>query len=82
MNNNKKITVLVSFFLVLFLVFSGGCETVLLQVDKTDEGLLVAENGNKVLFYQKEQKSLDGKYARSNYVHPLYSLDEIGRAHV
>ena len=32
------------------------------------------ENGKPVFFYQKEPKSLDGKYVCDNYLHPLYSL--------
>ena len=27
------------------------------------------------VFYQRMPKSLDGKYARNNYIHPLYGLD-------
>ncbi len=41
---------------------------------KTDDGIEILENGKKVLFYQKRPKSLDGKYERAGYVHPLYSL--------
>jgi hypothetical protein len=39
------------------------------------EGCQVTENGKPVLFYQRTPKSLDGKYTRSNYIHPLYDLD-------
>ncbi|MCM5663811.1 DUF6807 family protein [Galbibacter mesophilus] len=45
------------------------------NVEKTDQGLLVSEGDQKVFFYQKETKSLDGKYPRANYLHPLYDLD-------
>lgn len=38
-------------------------------------GYLAAEAGRPILFYQLEPKSLDGRYERSNYVHPLYGLD-------
>jgi hypothetical protein len=34
------------------------------------------EQGRKVLFYQEQPKSVDGKYERAGYVHPLYSLNE------
>lgn len=44
-------------------------------VKKTSEGVLVSENGQKVLFYQQQPKSQNGRYTRANYVHPLYSLD-------
>ena len=43
---------------------------------KTHEGVEILENGKKVLFYQQQPKSLDGKYERAGYVHPLYSLHE------
>ena len=43
---------------------------------KTDEGIEILENGKKVLFYQNKPKSLNGKYERAGYVHPLYDLNE------
>jgi len=46
-----------------------------LTVEKTNEGAWIKENGEKVLFYQAKSKAIDGKYARANYVHPLYNVD-------
>ena len=43
---------------------------------KSGEGIEILENGKKVLFYQVGPKSVDGKYERAGYVHPLYSLNE------
>lgn len=43
---------------------------------QSDEGIEISENGKKVLFYQRRPKSLNGKYERAGYVHPLYSLNE------
>jgi hypothetical protein len=43
---------------------------------KTKEGIEIRENGKKVLFYQIKQKTVDGKFARAGYIHPLYSLNE------
>ncbi|MEP7107569.1 MAG: DUF6807 family protein [Ferruginibacter sp.] len=43
---------------------------------KSDDGVEISENGKKVLFYQHRPKSMDGKYERAGYVHPLYSLSE------
>lgn len=43
---------------------------------RQDDGLLLTEQGKSVLFFQQSPKALDGKYSRSNYVHPLYDLDE------
>ncbi len=38
------------------------------------DGVLISEGKNPVLFYQRATKSLDGKWPRAAYVHPLYDL--------
>ncbi|MEP7374289.1 MAG: DUF6807 family protein [Chitinophagaceae bacterium] len=43
---------------------------------KSAEGIELLENGKKILFYQLSPKSVDGKYERAGYVHPLYDLNE------
>ena len=43
---------------------------------KSNEGIEIRENGKKVLFYQVRPKSIEGKYERAGFVHPLYSLNE------
>lgn len=43
---------------------------------KSEEGIEILENGRKVLFYQASPKTVDGKYERAGYVHPLFGLDE------
>jgi hypothetical protein len=43
---------------------------------KSGEGIEILENGKKVLFYQVHPKSVDGKYERVGFIHPLYSLNE------
>jgi hypothetical protein len=45
------------------------------RIQESDEGVLISEGDRKVLFYQRTPKSLDGRYRRANYVHPLYGLD-------
>lgn len=40
-----------------------------------DDGVLVSEDGSKVLYYQRSGKSKDGAFTRAHYVHPLYDLD-------
>ncbi len=45
------------------------------RATETPEGCLITEGDQKVFFYQRTPKSLDGKYSRSNYIHPLYDLD-------
>ncbi|HKL30919.1 MAG TPA: PmoA family protein [Tangfeifania sp.] len=44
-------------------------------LQKEEGGLLFLEDGEKVLFYQSEPKSIDGKYERTNYIHPLWGID-------
>ena len=46
-----------------------------LSIIPTTEGFVVAEDGQDVLFYQRETKRFDETYSRSHYVHPLYGLD-------
>jgi len=49
-----------------------------LEFRKDKEGVLLLEDNMPRYFYQEKTKSLDGKYARANYVHPLYnSVGEI-----
>ena len=63
---------------VVFMAFCGCRQTEsshAIKVSETDQGFLFAEGGDKVMFYQREHKSLNGKYARANYIHPLYGLD-------
>jgi hypothetical protein len=42
---------------------------------KGDGGIVFTEDGKKILFYQSEPKSIDGKYERSNYIHPLWGIN-------
>jgi hypothetical protein len=46
-----------------------------IKISETDQGFSVAEGEKQVLFYQRQHKSMDGKYMRANYIHPLYGLD-------
>lgn len=57
----------------LLLVFNVACSQAFSI--RTDEGIEIKENGKPVLFYQVKPKSVNGKYARSGYVHPLYGLN-------
>ena len=43
---------------------------------RSGEGIEISENGRKVLFYQVRPKSVEGKYERAGFVHPLYSLNQ------
>jgi Family of unknown function (DUF6807) len=67
--------------LLLFFSLSAITQPVLaappMTAEQTGEGILVSENGNPVLFYQKTPKSINGLYERSNYIHPLYNLNGV-----
>jgi hypothetical protein len=54
---------------------SEGSESLSIRVVETEEGFAFFEGEEKVLFYQRRPKSLDGKYSRCHYIHPLYGLD-------
>ncbi|MHC4336921.1 MAG: DUF6807 family protein [Planctomycetota bacterium] len=54
---------------------SEGSASPSVLVVETEEGFAFFEGEEKVLFYQRKPKSLDGKYSRCHYIHPLYSLD-------
>ena len=56
-------------------IFSISC-TQKWEITEDEKGILVAENGKKVFFYQKAPKSYQGKSERCNYLHPLYGLNE------
>jgi hypothetical protein len=62
-----------SFCLVLLL--TGQLHAQRFTTVKTEEGIEIQEGGHKVLFYQVRPKTVDGKFERAGYVHPLYSLN-------
>ncbi len=67
----KHLFITIFFFFITTTIFAQHFKT-----KKTTGGIEITENGKKVLFYQVQPKSVDGKYERAGYVHPLYSLNE------
>lgn len=65
----KTTLVTISCFVLSIYGWAQGFES-----QNTPQGVLITEYGQKVLFYQKETTSLDGRYPRANYIHPLYDL--------
>lgn len=64
------------YFISLFfflLSLAGAAQGI--QINETDDGLLVTENEKNVLFYQKTPKSHKGEYERCHYIHPLWGLN-------
>ncbi|HOI48901.1 MAG TPA: PmoA family protein [Prolixibacteraceae bacterium] len=60
------------FFLLIVLPLAGSGQIEMLQ---TDEGILFTEQGKEVIYYQTEPKSLDGRYSRCHYFHPVWGLN-------
>ena len=46
-----------------------------IRIVETEKGFAFFEGEEKVMFYQRRPKSLNGKYSRCHYIHPLYGLD-------
>ena len=61
-------------FIAAVSLAGGSLQGQELTARRTADGIEISEGESKVLFYQISPTSFDGKYERSNYVHPLYSL--------
>ncbi|MEQ8849164.1 DUF6807 family protein [Botrimarina sp.] len=46
-----------------------------IEVVVSGDGIDIADRGRPVLRYQLAETSLQGRFPRSNYIHPLYDLD-------
>ncbi len=61
------------------LVLSFGlvvcCSPTRWHVSDSDQGILILEGADSVLFYQQAKKSRNGEYERNHYIHPLYGLN-------
>jgi hypothetical protein len=76
MHYHKSVQVRFLFSLFCYLLISIDICAQHFTTTRSAEGIEILENGNKVLFYQVRPKSVDGKYERAGFVHPLYSLNE------
>jgi len=77
MKHSANVLLTVSGILILLAPFAD-CATAarhLIDISHTDGGFVITEGRDKVMVYQRKHKSLDGKYTRANYIHPLYGLD-------
>jgi len=64
---------LLSIIVIMLLSAVAIAQPISMRID--EGGFWINEGKNKIFFYQREAKSLDGKYTRSNYLHPLMGLD-------
>lgn len=62
------------FIVGLMLIQSCGKQSGNWVTINNDDGVLILEGADSILFYQRAPKSLDGKFQRSNYIHPLYGV--------
>ncbi|MFM1877991.1 MAG: hypothetical protein RLZZ241_857 [Bacteroidota bacterium] len=63
------------YLLLMGLCGLGLAQAQEIQLDFQKDGVLLSEGSEKILFYQTAPKDYNGRYARSNYIHPLYALD-------
>jgi len=63
------------FFVIFLLTIFGFAASAQVRMKKQEGGFLFTENNENVLFYQKENKNIEGKYQRCNYIHPLWGVD-------
>ena len=65
-----------SWVVVVALLLSSCSSHVAPLASRTDDqGIEIRQGDERVLFYQVKPKSLNGKFQRASYIHPLYSLD-------
>lgn len=67
--------ILAAWILVLGIGNANGQKPTELHLVQDQNGVTVLDGIRPVLTYQRSVKSKDGKWSRSNYVHPLYDLD-------
>jgi len=80
-----RITCRIYFYLFVLILSGASCtrdfnsvdnnSSAKITVEKDETGYTFLENSKKILFYQVKPKSLNGKYTRCHYIHPLYGLD-------
>lgn len=73
-----RFTVFVTSAIIAALLPLTGCSaasTNPIKISETNQGFVVTEGEKEVMVYQRQHKSMDGKYTRADYIHPLYGLD-------
>lgn len=61
--------------LLLLFAATSGASAGELKISHNADGVLISEDGSTVLQYQLTPKSIDGKFTRSSYIHPLFDLN-------
>lgn len=63
------------FLVISLLTIFGFTASAQVKMKKQEGGFIFTENNENVLFYQKENKNIEGKYQRCNYIHPIWGID-------
>lgn len=72
----KKITIGLSAFLLLSAIVScSNSAKQKLEIREAAQGVEVLEAGIPVLYFNKQPATIDGKYERAGFIHPLYDLE-------
>ena len=71
----KKPGYILLFPVVMLTMYPGSLSRKNIVFSKTEEGVLLLDDNNPRFFYQTATKSLDGKYPRTNYIHPLWGMN-------
>lgn len=64
---------LIPAIILIFISFSGSAQ---INIIVKEGGFLFMEGSDSIFFYQRSPKDKDGEYARCNYIHPLFGIDE------
>jgi hypothetical protein len=73
MLKSHRLLILLCLALLCSLSFNAEAQTPF-SFRENNQGVELLESGRPVFFYQREPKSLTGKYICNNYIHPLYSI--------
>jgi len=60
------------FVVFVISIFSSPAQV---QMKKNSNGLLFTEKGDSILLYRNKPVSIDGKFTRTHYIHPLWAPD-------
>jgi hypothetical protein len=63
------------FILICFISLANLINAQKTEIRIQADAAYFVEDNDSILTYQIAEKSLNGKYQRSNYIHPLYTLD-------
>lgn len=66
----NRLSILIFSMSIINLIYAQKIDVII-----EEDAAYFMENADSILVYQSAEKSLNGTYSRSNYIHPLYTLD-------